>query len=52
MCRPTEILGWEAQNHGFQLYKLAHRALARILKLPIFFERAPIQNGLKWSKMG
>ena len=26
------------------------RALARILKLPIIFERVPIQNGLKWAK--
>ena len=29
-----------------------HRALARILKLPVIYERLTIQNGLKRSKMG
>ena len=29
----------------------ASRALAKILKLPIIFERVPIQNGLKLYKM-
>ena len=28
------------------------QALARILKLPIIFESAPIQNGLKLYKIG
>ena len=28
------------------------RALAEILKLPVIFEQMPVQNGLKWSKMG
>ena len=28
------------------------RALAGILKLPVIFQRIPVQNGLKWSKMG
>ena len=28
------------------------RALVRILKLPVIFERVPVQNGLKWFKMG
>ena len=28
------------------------RALARILKLLVIFERVPVQNGLKWFKMG
>ena len=31
---------------------LGSKGLARILKLPIIFERVPIQNGVKWSKMG
>ena len=28
------------------------RALARILKLPVIFERVPVQNGVEWSKKG
>ena len=31
---------------------MTSRALARILKLPVIFETVPIQNDLKWSKMG
>ena len=27
------------------------RVLARILKLPVIFERIPVRNGLKWSKI-
>ena len=29
----------------------ADRALARILKMPVIFERVPIQNGPKWAKI-
>ena len=36
-------------NHN---YLIETRALARILKMPIIFERVHVQNGLKWSKMG
>ena len=32
------------------VYRLS--SLARILKLPVIFERVPIENCLKWSKMG
>ena len=28
------------------------RALTRILKLPVTFERVPVQNEFKWFKMG
>ena len=28
-----------------------HKGLNWILKLPVIFEKVPIQNGLKWSKM-
>ena len=29
-----------------------HRALARILKLSVIFERAHVQNDLHWSEIG
>ena len=30
----------------------SNRAIAKILKLPVIIEREPIQNDLKWSKIG
>ena len=30
----------------------ARRALVTILKLLVIFERVPVHNALKWSKMG
>ena len=35
-----------------KLDRLVRRILARILKLPVIYERVPIQNGLKSSRMG
>ena len=32
--------------------RVNNSALARILKLPIIFERLPVQNCLKWPTMG
>ena len=39
-----------ARKTGFVFFFFI--ALARILKPPINFERVPVQNGLKWSKIG
>ena len=51
MIQETSVHG----DHYFvSIRSHVSRALAKILKLPIIFERVPIQNGLKcikWSKM-
>ena len=44
----TSQSGWD----GAEIPKGKIKGLARILKLPVVFERVPLQNGVKWSKMG
>ena len=39
-------------NDISRITKFEYRALARILKLPVIFERVPVQNGVEWSKKG
>ena len=36
---------------AFDTMQVSNRALARILKLPVIFERMTVQNGLKLCKM-
>ena len=38
-------------TRGGVLRRGSNGALARIIKLPIIFERIPIQNGTKWAKI-
>ena len=59
MCKKAKLVAYLSNtlslcsfpNSGCAVICALPSALARILKLPIFFERVPIQNDLKWAKI-